>query len=78
VATLKIRQLDERTLARLRVRAAKNGRSVGAEVRAILDMAVNLHEENFLHALHAAMPEEERVDLPLMRRNDLPRAVHLP
>ena len=51
MSTLTIRQLDERTHARLRGRAAQHGRSVEAEVRAILDAAVDLPEQNFLLAL---------------------------
>ena len=46
MGTLTIRQLDEQTHARLRGRAAKHGRSVEAEVRAILDAAVGRPEEN--------------------------------
>ena len=65
MGTLTIRQLDERTHARLRGRAAKHGRSVEAEVRAILDATVDLPEENFLLALHAAMSEIGEVELPL-------------
>jgi plasmid stability protein len=42
MSTLTIRQLNERTQARLRGRAAKHGRSVEAEVRAILDAAVDM------------------------------------
>jgi antitoxin FitA len=37
MATLTIRGLDPVTLARLRVEAARHGRSMEAEVRAILD-----------------------------------------
>ena len=74
---LTIRQLDERTHARLRGRAAKHGRSVEAEVRAILDAAVDLPEENFLLALHSAMSEVGGVDLTLEPRTDLPRPVDL-
>lgn len=74
MATLTIRQLDERTLAQLRVRAAKNGRSVGAEVRAILDAAVDVQEENFLLALHRTMCEVGGADLPGEPRTDLPRS----
>ena len=77
MGTLTIRQLDERTHARLRGRAAKHGRSVEAEVRAILDATVDLPEENFLLALHAAMSEVGGVDLPLVPRTDLPRPVDL-
>jgi plasmid stability protein len=36
MATLTVRDLDERLKARLRVRAAENGRSMEAEARAIL------------------------------------------
>jgi len=77
MGTLTIRQLDERTHARLRGRAAQHGRSVEAEVRAILDASVDLPEENFLLALHAAMSEIGGVDLPLEPRTDLPRPVGL-
>jgi plasmid stability protein len=40
MATLMIRDLDEAVKARLRVRAARNGRSMEAEARAILGAAV--------------------------------------
>ena len=62
MATLTIRQLDERTHARLRARAAKHGRSVEPEVRVILGATVDPPEENFLLALHAAMSEDGGVD----------------
>ena len=78
MGTLTIRQLDERTHARLRGRAAEHGRSVEAEVRAILDAAVNLPERNFLMALHESMAEAGGVDLDIPGRIDLPRPVDLP
>lgn len=68
MGTLTIRQLDERTHARLRGRAAAHGRSVEAEVRAILDAAVNLPEQNFLLALHESLAEVGGVDLELPER----------
>ena len=77
MANLTIWQLDERTHDRLRGRAAKLGRSVEAEVRAILDATVDLPEENFLLALHAAMSEIGGLELPLEPRTDLPRPVDL-
>lgn len=40
MAVLTIRNLDEATKARLRIRAAQNGRSMEAEAREILDRAV--------------------------------------
>jgi len=40
MATITVRDLSETTRSRLRIRAAKNGRSMEAEVRTILDTAV--------------------------------------
>lgn len=77
MSTLTIRQLDERTHARLRGRAAEHGRSVEAEVRAILDAAVNVPEQNLLLSLHAAMSGAGGVNLDLPTRDDQPRPVDL-
>jgi antitoxin FitA len=77
MGTLTIRQLDERTHARLRVRAAEHGRSVEAEVRAILDAAVNLPEHNFLLLLHESLVEVGGIDLEIPSRTDQPRPVDL-
>jgi plasmid stability protein len=77
VGTLTIRQLDERTHARLRVRAAEHGRSVEAEVRAILDAAVDLPEHNLLIALHETTSQAGGVDLKVPSRTDRPRPVDL-
>lgn len=75
MATLTIRQLDDRTHARLRTRAAQHGRSVEAEVRDILDAAVDTPGENFLMALHATMSEAGGLDLVVPERTDLPRPI---
>lgn len=77
MSTLTIRQLDERTHARLRGRAAEHGRSVEAEVRAILDAAVNVPEHNFLLSLHASMVQAGGVELEVPARTDQPRPVDL-
>ncbi len=77
MATLTIRQLDENTHSRLRGRAAEHGRSVEAEVRAILDAAVNRPEANILIALHDAMATAGDVELAVPERSDQPRAVEL-
>jgi plasmid stability protein len=77
MGTLTIRQLDERTHARLRGRAAEHGRSVEAEVRAILDAAVNLPEQNFLLSLHALMADAGGIELDVPPRTDKPRPVDL-
>ena len=88
MSTLTIRQLDERTHARLRVQAAEHGRSVEAEghpqvliiaqVRAILDAAVNRPERNLLLSLQASMVEAGGVDIEVAARTDQPRPVALP
>lgn len=78
MATLTIRQLDERTHARLRGRAADNHRSVEAEVRAIIDAAVNLPAQNMLMALHDSLVPVGGVNLDLPDRSDAPRAAELP
>ena len=75
MAALTIRQLDERTHARLRAKAAEHGRSVEAEVRAILDAAVDLPETNFLLALRQSVAEVGGVDLVIPPRTDQPRSV---
>lgn len=77
MSTLTIRQLSEHTHARLRTRAARHGRSVEAEVRAILDAAVDSPEENILLALHGSCAEVGGVDLDLPGRTDLPRPIDL-
>ena len=66
-----------RSHARLRGRAAQHGRSVEAEVRAILDAAVNLPEQNLLLTLYASMAEAGGVDLDVPPRTDQPRPVDL-
>jgi len=78
IATLTIRQLDENTHSRLRGRAAEHGRSVEAEVRAILDAAVNRPETNILLALHASMAQAGGIDLEVPKRTHRPRTVNLP
>jgi plasmid stability protein len=47
MATITVRQLSDDTHARLRVRAAEHGRSVEAEVRAILDAATEPPKVDF-------------------------------
>lgn len=55
MATLTIRQLDDATHAALRVRAAENGRSVEAEVRAILDENLAPRRESPIIEFHRAV-----------------------
>lgn len=78
MSTLTIRQVKDQTYERLQARAAKHGRSVEAEVRAILDAVVDTPQDNFLLALHEAMRTAGEVGLPLVGRTDMPREVDLP
>lgn len=76
MATLTIRGLDAETRDRLRVRAAQHGRSMEAEVRAIL------HELLYSPApayglgshIHARFAAIGGADLDLPSRSDVPRA----
>lgn len=77
MATLTIRRLDEYTHSRLRVRAAGHGRSVEAEVRAILDAEAGRPQVNLLTALHEAVRDTGGVELDLPARMDRPREVDL-
>jgi plasmid stability protein len=75
MATLTIRGLDEETKARLRVRAARHGRSMESEVRAILNDVLATPSTvtgglgTRIHARFAGLGE---LDLPA--REDAPRA----
>jgi plasmid stability protein len=77
MSTLTLRQLDPQTHARLRGRAAEHGRSVEAEVRAILDAAVEAPKVNFLQALREEMQDMGGDDLAIEPRTELPRDIDL-
>lgn len=79
MATLTVRGLDDATKTRLRVRAARHGRSMEAEVRAILEDALPPQSSSGglgsrIHARFAAIGGAE-LDLPT--RRELPRAADL-
>ena len=79
VATLTIRGLAEEVHARLRVRAARNGRSMEAEVRAILEERLVPIQSGIglgsrIHARFAALDDAELTPPP---RRDPPRAPDL-
>ena len=77
VAAVSIRNLDDTVRERLRVRAAAHGRSMEAEMRAILVEAVREPDadEGLLGALAARFGELGGVDLDLPSRTAPPRAV---
>lgn len=76
MATLTIRGLDDELHARLRTRAAQNGRSMEAEVRAILQNQLSAPSPTTglgsrIHARFAALGGTE---LELPPRREAPRA----
>lgn len=79
MATLTIRDLDDEIRDKLRVRAAEQGRSMEAEVRAILAAAVAQPESQADYAwaerIHARFAALGGVDLELEPRTDQPREV---
>jgi plasmid stability protein len=80
MSTLTIRQVDEDVKRRLQVRAARNGRSMEAEVRAIIDEAVSSDVPAEDDSMLAALREFRRLtggvelDLP-SRADDIERPV---
>lgn len=75
MATLTIRGLDDETRNRLRVRAARNGRSMEAEVRSILhDLLSPPPEDGLGSRIHTRFSAAEAFDLEAPARSELPRA----
>ncbi len=76
MAAMSIRNLDDRVLERLRVRAARHGRSMEAEVRAILVDAVRepADELGLADAIMQRFGELGGVELDLPPRAARPRA----
>ena len=76
MAALTIRGLDEQTHARLRVEAARHGRSMEAEVRAILweRFATPAPERGLGTRIHERFAPLGGVDLEPPQRSEQPRA----
>jgi len=79
VAAISVRDLDDRVRERLRVRAAGNGRSMEAEIRAILTAAVAEAESasDLFTALLDRFGDLGGVDLPVPARSTPARAADL-
>jgi len=79
MSAVSIRNLDDRVKERLRVRAAQHGRSMEAEMRAILTEAVSepADDGGLFHALLDAFGELGGVELDIPRRQVPPRAAEL-
>ncbi|HEY3560187.1 MAG TPA: Arc family DNA-binding protein [Kribbella sp.] len=77
MAAITVRSLDDDVKHRLRIRAAKHGRSMEAEARAILEDAVAEEDEpkNWLIALHERFAELGGVELDIPPRSSRPRVV---
>ena len=79
MAAVSVRDLDETVRERLRVRAAQHGRSMEAEIRAILTDAVTLPTDprGLAQTLLARFGDLGGVDLELPPRAEVPRAADL-
>jgi plasmid stability protein len=79
LAAVSIRNLDERVKERLRIRAARHGRSMEAEIRAILTAAVSGPGEaaGFFDVILDRFSELGGVELDIPPRADRARAADL-
>ena len=77
MTAISIRNLDSEVKAKLRVRAAEHGRSMEAEIRAILTEAVEQRPVGLFDAIRAVSLEHGGVDLDLRRRKQRQRPVDL-
>ncbi len=79
MATLTIRGLDDATKARLRVSAARHGRSMEAEVRSIIEEALPSQQAagGLGSRIHARFADVGGVELDPPRRSEMPRAATL-
>jgi antitoxin FitA len=80
MAALSIRDLDDSVKEKLRLRAARNGRSMEAEIRAILTSAVTdeAPRTDLFNALTQRFARLGGVDLDIPTRATPPRAAGLP
>lgn len=80
MATLTIRDVDDDLKGRLRVRAAGNGRSMEAEVRAILRAALpeSAPQDGLGTSIHQLFADVGGADLSQPPRTDMPRAAEFP
>ncbi len=81
MAALSIRNLDDEVKHRLHVRAARHGRSMEAEARAILEDAVTAGEgerPNLAQAIRERFAAVGGVELEIPPRQGVARAADLP
>jgi len=81
MATITIRQLDEKTKSRLRIRAAHHGRSMEEEAREILRSALTsaaAEKGNLAQAIHRRFASFGGLELDLPRRDAIRPAPGFP
>ena len=81
MAAISVRDLDDDVAGRLKVRAARHGRSMEAEVRAILTDAVTADDDerpNLAQAIRERFGSIGGVELDIPPRRDMPRAADVP
>lgn len=80
MAAVSVRDLDESVRERLRIRAAQHGRSMEAEIRAILTDAVTAPTDprGLAQTLLARFGDLGGVDLDVPPRHEVPRSADLP
>jgi plasmid stability protein len=81
MATLTIRQLDEKTKSRLRIRAAHHGRSMEEEAREILRSSLTVSpigKGNVAQAIRRRFAAFGGIELELPRRDPIRNPAHFP
>lgn len=75
MATLTIRGIDDEVKDKLRVLAARNGRSMEAEVRALIEAAVSEPEEpeDIVSQIRRRIASLDLPDIPEPDRSEMPR-----
>jgi plasmid stability protein len=80
MATLLIRKLDERTKARLRTRASKNGHSMAQEARELLARELaraEPEEEHLVDQIRRSLKRSGGGDIPVVPRHPMREPVVL-
>lgn len=75
MASITVRNLPDEVHRALRIRAAQNGRSTEAEIRAILESAVRPVDRAKLGSALAALGDKYALDLEIVRDKDSGRSV---
>lgn len=81
MAAISVRDLNEDVAARLKVQAARHGRSMEDEVRVILTESLADREDDWPNrgqAIRERFAELGGVELDIPARRDMPRAADLP